>query len=606
MGKQASRAAPPRVAVVGACHLDRKARAAAPYAVGASNPVAVTHCPGGVARNVAENLCRLGAEVRLATRLGADAEGEALLGSLAALPLDLAGVSRSETAPTAFHLIALQPDGEMLVAVADMRVYDEITPALLQGLPADFWDVDAIFADCNLPAETLGFLAGLRRESRRLAVNGVSPAKALRLRPLLGACDLLFVNRGEAAALLGSGLEGFDPRAAAGALRQAGAGAVAMTLGGAGLCLATQEETLMLENFDNRVVDITGAGDALAAAYLEARLRGERQPGPLAGRPRPPGAGMKQYLRILPEVRRALADGRPVVALESTIITHGMPAPRNLETARAVEAAVRAGGAVPATIALLDGRIAVGLDGEDLARLAGEKEVAKVSRADLPAVLAAGGARATTVAATMICADLAGIRVFATGGIGGVHRGAEQSFDVSADLQELGRTPVAVVSAGAKAILDLPKTLEVLETLGVPVIGYQTDDLPAFYSRTSGLKAPLRCDSAAEIAAVMAAKWELDLGGGLVIANPIPAEHEIPAEAIAGHIETALAEAAAQGIAGKAVTPFLLARLEQLTGGASLDANVALVVNNARLAAAIAVAYAGAERLAVPASHPRG
>lgn len=315
---------------------------------------------------------------------------------------------------------------------------------------------------------------------------------------------------------------------------------------------------------------------------------------------------MKQYLRILPEVRRALADGRPVVALESTIITHGMPAPRNLETARAVEAAVRDGGAVPATIALLDGRIAVGLDAEDLERLAGEQDVAKVSRADLPAVLAAGGAGATTVAATMICADLAGIRVFATGGIGGVHRGAEQSFDVSADLQELGRTPVAVVCAGAKAILDLPKTLEVLETLGVPVIGVGTGDLPAFYSRSCGLQAPLRRDTAAEIAAVMAAKWELGLGGGLVVANPIPAAQEIPAAEIAGHIDAALAEAAAQGIAGKAVTPFLLARLEQLTGGRSLEANVALVVNNARLAAEIAVAYAALDRPAPPNSHPRG
>ena len=314
---------------------------------------------------------------------------------------------------------------------------------------------------------------------------------------------------------------------------------------------------------------------------------------------------MKPRMRILPEVRDALAAGEPVVALESTIITHGMPAPRNLETARAVEAAVRDGGAVPATIAILDGRISVGLDAEDLERLAAEKDVAKVSRADLPAVLAGGGAGSTTVAATMICADLAGIRVFATGGIGGVHRGAEQSFDVSADLQELGRTPVAVVCAGAKAILDLPKTLEMLETLGVPVIGYGTDDLPAFYSRSCGLKAPLRGDSAAEIAAVMAAKWGLGLGGGLVIANPVPEGHDIPAAAIGTHIDAALAEAAAQGIQGKAVTPFLLARLEQLTGGASLEANIALVLNNARLAAAIAVAYAALERPAPPHSHPR-
>ena len=301
---------------------------------------------------------------------------------------------------------------------------------------------------------------------------------------------------------------------------------------------------------------------------------------------------MKQRVEILPEVRDALAGGRPVVALESTIITHGMPAPRNLETARAVAAEVRGGGAVPATIALLDGKVRVGLTPAELERLAGERNVAKVSRADLPAVLAAGGVGSTTVAATMICADLAGIRVFATGGIGGVHRGAAQSFDVSADLQELARTPVAVVCAGAKAILDLPKTLEVLETLGVPLIGYGCDALPAFYSRESGLTVPLRRDSAAEIAEVMRSKWDLGLGGGLVVANPIPVDAEIPAAEIAGHIEQALAEAEAQGVAGKEVTPFLLARLEQLSGGASLDANVALVRNNARLAAEIALAYA--------------
>ena len=301
---------------------------------------------------------------------------------------------------------------------------------------------------------------------------------------------------------------------------------------------------------------------------------------------------MKERVDILPEVQDALAAGRAVVALESTIITHGMPAPRNLETARAVAAAVREGGAVPATIALLDGRIRVGLTTDELERLAGEREVAKVSRADLPAVLAAGATGSTTVAATMICADLAGLRVFATGGIGGVHRGAEHSFDVSADLQELARTPVAVVCAGAKAILDLPKTLEVLETLGVPVIGYGCDELPAFYSRSSGLAVPLRRDNAAGIAQVMRTKWDLGLGGGLVIANPVPSEAEIPAAEIAGHIEQALAEAEARGVSGKAVTPFLLARLEALSGGVSLEANVALVLNNARLAAQIAKAYA--------------
>jgi pseudouridine kinase len=270
-----------RVTVVGACHLDCKARAAAPYVAGASNPVVLRGCPGGVARNVAENLARLGAAVALVSRLGSDAEGDALLSSLRALPVDpplgLGGVTRSASAPTAFHLIALEPDGEMLVAVADMRIYDEITPALLQGLPGALWTADAVFADCNLPADTLGFLAGLRRDSScpgRLAVNGVSPAKAARLRPLLDACDLLFVNRGEAAALLDRPAQDLEPEATVAALRAAGAGEVVMTLGGAGLCVAAGEEVVRLGTMENRVVDITGAGDAVAATYLEARLSG--------------------------------------------------------------------------------------------------------------------------------------------------------------------------------------------------------------------------------------------------------------------------------------------------------------------------------------------
>ena len=296
-------------------------------------------------------------------------------------------------------------------------------------------------------------------------------------------------------------------------------------------------------------------------------------------------------LDIHPPVAEALRQGRPVVALESTIITHGMPYPRNLETAMAVEADIRAGAAVPATIAILEGRIRIGLAESDLRALAAMETVAKVSRADLPVVLSQGRAGATTVAATMICAALAGIPVFATGGIGGVHRGAESSFDISADLQELARSPVAVVCAGAKAILDLPKTLEVLETLGVPVIGYGCDRLPAFYSRDSGLAVPARCDTPREVAAVMAAKWALGLGGGLIVANPIPAEDEIPAAAMEAKIAQAQEDARAEGIEGKAVTPFLLSRLEALTGGASLTANVALVRNNARLAAAVAGAY---------------
>ena len=293
-----------------------------------------------------------------------------------------------------------------------------------------------------------------------------------------------------------------------------------------------------------------------------------------------------------PEVAAAKAEGRPLVALESTIITHGMPFPQNVETARAVEETVRAEGAVPATIAVLDGRLHVGLTAADLDGLGQAQGVAKLSRADFAACLATGGTGATTVAATMIAAHLAGIDVFATGGIGGVHRGAETSFDISADLAELAQTPVTVVAAGAKAILDIPKTLEVLETSGVPVIAYGQDAFPAFWSRSSGLRAPLRMDAPQVIARAAQIRAELGLPGGQLVANPIPEEDEIAAETLAPVIAAALAAADAQGIAAKEVTPFLLDHIFHATDGASLTANIALVMNNARLAAKIAQAFA--------------
>lgn len=293
-------------------------------------------------------------------------------------------------------------------------------------------------------------------------------------------------------------------------------------------------------------------------------------------------------LRPSPEVSAALAAGAPVVALESTIITHGMPWPQNFETACAIEAELRAAGAVPATIAVIDGQIHAGLSEAQLSALAQRQNLRKLSRADLAACVASGATGSTTVAATMICAHLAGIEVFATGGIGGVHRGADRSFDISADLAELAQTPVTVVAAGAKAILDLPKTLEVLETLGVPVIGHGCDEFPAFWSRRSGLPAPPRMDSAAEIARAHRMRMALGLNGGQLIANPVPHEAEIPREEIDPVIAEALSEAAERGIAGKAVTPFLLQRIFELTQGRSLAANIALVLNNARLAARIA------------------
>ncbi|MBN2630882.1 MAG: pseudouridine-5'-phosphate glycosidase [Rhodobacteraceae bacterium] len=297
---------------------------------------------------------------------------------------------------------------------------------------------------------------------------------------------------------------------------------------------------------------------------------------------------MSLPLNLGPEVAQARAEGRAIVALESTIITHGMPFPQNVETARAVEDGVRAAGAVPATIAIMGGQICIGLTQNQLDQLGQAQDVAKLSRADLAACLVTGAMGATTVAATMICAHLAGIRVFATGGIGGVHRGAETTFDISADLLELAATPVTVVAAGAKAILDLPKTLEVLETHGVPVITFGQDDFPAFWSRSSGLASPLRMDSAAQIAAAHLMRARLGLPGGQLVANPIPVEAEIPSDEITPVIEAALREAQAQGISAKMVTPFLLDRMYEITQGRSLTANISLVLNNARLAAAIA------------------
>ena len=297
-------------------------------------------------------------------------------------------------------------------------------------------------------------------------------------------------------------------------------------------------------------------------------------------------------IRLHDEVRDALSTGRPGVALESTIIAHGMPHPRNLETARALEDDVRAAGAVPAVIAVADGRLQIGCDAPLLERLATEPGVAKVSRRDLGTALAGNGLGATTVSGTLIGARLAGIRVFATGGIGGVHRGVELTGDISADLQELAVSPVAVVSAGAKSILDLPRTLEALETLGVPVIGWRTDEFPAFFTPSSGLQLVHRADELDDLAARLAAQWEIGLATGALIANPIPDEAAAAAAPVEAATQAALKSAEAAGVAGRDLTPFLLAEIVKRTDGASLDANVALARNNARLAGGLAVALA--------------
>ena len=295
---------------------------------------------------------------------------------------------------------------------------------------------------------------------------------------------------------------------------------------------------------------------------------------------------MNKYLDIAPEVAAALAEGKPVVALESTIISHGMPYPQNVETALAVEKIVRENGAVPATIAIIGGRLKAGLSPEEIEYF-GKKgpEIAKASRRDLPVLIAKGQDGACTVTTTMMIAAMAGISVFATGGIGGVHRGAETTMDTSADLEELGQTPVMVICAGAKSILDLGLTLEYLETKGVPVIGYGTDELPAFYTRKSGFGVDYRLDTPAELAAAFHAQRAMDLKGGMLVTNPIPEEYSMDADVINAAIDQAVADCKAQGIHGKATTPFLLARIKGITGGDSLDSNIQLVFNNARLAA---------------------
>ena len=302
---------------------------------------------------------------------------------------------------------------------------------------------------------------------------------------------------------------------------------------------------------------------------------------------------MSFYLELSDDVRECLARGQPVVALESTIIAHGMPYPDNVRTARAVEQIVRDGGAMPATIAILGGAVKIGLASDELERLGrGGAAIPKVSVRDLAFAVAMGRDGATTVASTMRLAAMAGIRVFATGGIGGVHRGAAQTFDISADLPEFAHSDVAVVTAGAKAILDLGLTLETLETLGVPVVGYGTDEFPAFYSRTSGFALPMRCDAPEDVARLMQAKWAMDLRGGIIVANPIPPEAEIAAAEIEPAIAAAVSLAERQGIGGKSLTPFLLGEIAAATGGRSLAANIAPVKHHAHVAARIAPASA--------------
>ncbi len=586
----------PAILCFGAAHWDMIGRPAPgeTLALGGDLPGRVRRRPGGVALNLALALAALGRPVILAAPIGRDAEGDQLADRLTAGGVALRRMHVH--APTGLYLAIEDGAGALVAAIAELPGCEGATAEHLEGiLTAAAGNAAAWAMEANLPAGVLTALASAHSalpEGDRplLAANPASPAKAARLAPLLGSLDLVVCNRAEAEALAGRPFH--DAPDAAAALRSLGVREAAVTNGAHEAAASAPEGDAVLPPHRRRRRDrsrgrplrrLSGRPPARPAASRRPRRRPRR-------RARENGAPFMTLLAWSDEAAAARAEGRPLVALESTIITHGLPWPRNLEAARMLEAEIREAGAVPATMAISESRIRVGLDDADLEALARSEGAAKLSRADLAATLAAGRPGSTTVAATMICARLAGIEVFATGGIGGVHRGADATWDVSADLHELARTPVTVVAAGAKAILDLPKTLEVLETLGVPVIGWRTDAFPAFWSRESGLPAPLRMDEAAQIARAHRLRADLGLAGGQLVANPIPEADEIPASELAPLIDQAVEEAEAQHIAAKAVTPFLLGRILNLTRGRSLEANLALARNNARLAAEIAKA----------------
>jgi pseudouridine-5'-phosphate glycosidase len=624
-----------RVLLVGGLNVDTLARTRAAPVAGTSNPGTTTRAAGGVARNVADNLSRLGDTCTLVGAVGEDEAGDFLLASLAGV--DTRAVRRSGR--TGSYTAVLDDDGELVIGVADMAATESVRPEEVD--PVLTADLDWLVLDGNLLPDTVtGCLATARDRGVPVALDPVGVAKAARL----GTLDTLGVHtftptHDELAAFTGTddlaagrrpgpGTRRAVGLAARGGTRQPavrdgrpgarGAGAPgpdARRRGGRRDRGRRRDAGRLPARARQRCRP--GAGGGLRRSHRGAHPRfspgGPPGPDRRAGPSYPPAvttphastppdpadraylADRPRLLHCTDEVRAALDEHRPVVALESTIISHGMPYPRNVEMAREVEAIIRDEGAVPATIAVLDGVPRIGLDDAALELLGSDDTVRKVSIRDLPHVIARREHGATTVAATMRLAAAAGIRVFTTGGLGGVHRGAPSTFDESADLVELATTKVTVVSAGVKSILDIGLTLERLETLGVPVVGYGTDEFPAFYTRHSGYAAPLRVDSPEEIAAMMCAMDDLGLGSGISVANPVPAADEVPAERIDAAIAQALADADAAGIRGKDTTPFLLGRIVELTGGESLAANVALVKNNAHLGAQVARSFVAAE-----------
>jgi len=605
----------PFVAVIGGANIDIHGKSYQPLHDNDSNPGSVHTSAGGVARNVAENLARLGVDCRLVSAVGNDHHGQVLLRLSREAGVDVRHVQEIASAPTSTYLSVLDDSGDMQVAISDMSIIDHVDADRLQSMQPMLQQSALIVIDSNLPDDALAWLADTFAD-KPIFADTVSTSKAPRLKPYLSSIHTLKTSAIEAEAL--TGLSAKTPEQlgkVAGHLHDQGVGRVFITRGEQGVFYSAGEAQGSQQPAGEKreVQNAGGAGDAflagLAYAWLEnfdlndtlrfalttadITLSHAATSSPSLSLAAVNRAMEADFLDISPEVAAAISAGKAVVALESTIISHGMPYPQNVETALLVEDTVRQAGAVPATIAILNGRLKAGLTVEEIQQL-GKRgtDVVKCSRRDLPFVIARNEDGATTVAATMIIAAMAGIQVFATGGIGGVHRGVEETMDVSADLDELARTNVAVVCAGIKSVLDIGRSLEYLETKGVPVAGFQTDTLPAFYTRDSGYPVDYRVDSAAEVAAAIAAKRDMNLDGGMVIAVPIPEEHALDRDEIDAVIEDALAEMGRLEITGNETTPFLLGRIAEKTGGKSLDANIQLVINNARVATEIAVELA--------------
>ncbi len=628
------------VLVIGSAGVDLVGRAASPLQIKTSNPGELRLSNGGVARNIAENLARLGAEVLLVSAVGDDPQAVALLDQAAAAGVNVQHVRSVEGAATGAYLAVLDSDGSLHLGLDDMSVIGNLTPDYLSELDPLFGEASVVAVDANLPPESLGLVVDFaQRHKVPLAADPTSTSLAVRLMPHLEDLWLVTPNEPEAAVLSPHEVPHADVNRALTAAKHlvsAGVEIAVITMAEFGLGYAWAEGSGHVPAVRTEIVDPTGAGDALtaavifsllngipvdeavrlglaAAAYtlrtagsvasdlslelLYDQLRGPASDASPSGVQRQPGfrihkvaAVIPEWLQVHAELRRAIANSAPVVALESAVVTHGLPRPINLELARRMQAEVQRAGALPAMAGMIDGELILGLAPEQVEQLSLNDSAIKLSRRDLGPARAAGQSGGTTVAATLFIAQAAGVPVFATGGIGGVHRGA--SGDISADVLELARSRLVVVCSGAKAILDLPRTLEALETAGVAVVGYQTDHFPAFYARSSQLPLAHRAEDLDQLAAVAKAHLQLGVGSALLACVPCPDQEALAAEELEQLLVQAEQRAAEAGISGAELTPYLLAQVAELSGGRALAANLALLRNNARVAAELAAAIA--------------